>query len=403
MAEYQARVLCINTPLDAERELRRIHVDPGGIGMMSTKMMTRCIKLSDLNCRQANVIKQEMLALGGDAAVARGTVACSIDSTDVILIGTDKQLHKLCVKLAPQPFDLPAVASTISRILHNTISPSGTWRTSRRVLSLNRPLIMGILNVTPDSFSDGNRFIDPRKAVERGLEMVAEGADILDIGGESTRPGAALVSAEEEIKRVIPVISGLANRVKCAISIDTWKSSVARAAIDAGAEIINDISGFTFDDQMAEVVARSGSGAVLMHTRGTPREMQKNTDYDDLVGEVLMSLQHSVALASQAGICSDRIVVDPGIGFAKTAHHNLEILRRLREFSALGLPVLVGSSRKSFIGTVLNREPGQRLPGTAATVALAVANGASILRVHDVQAMRDVADMTHAVTNGESS
>jgi dihydropteroate synthase len=259
---------------------------------------------------------------------------------------------------------------------------------------------MGILNITPDSFSDGNNYFDPQRAIDRAFEMAAEGVDIIDIGGESTRPGALPVSAEDEVNRVVPVISGIIGKIRCALSVDTWKSSVAAAAVAAGAEIINDISGFTFDRQMAAVAAQSGAGVVLMHTRGTPQEMQSNTIYNDLIGEIVESLRHSVTLAEEAGICRERMAVDPGIGFAKGAAQNLEILRRLREFTGLGLPVLAGTSRKSFIGRVLNREIDQRLFGTAATVALAVANGASILRVHDVREMRDVADMVHAITTG---
>jgi dihydropteroate synthase len=251
MSGFPARVLQIATPLDAERELQTIHVDPVGVAMMAAKMLTRCVKLTGLQCRQANILKQEMLALGGDAAVARGTVACSIEKTDVILIGTDKQLHALCGKLAPQPFGLPALAAELKVTLLRAAQRPRFWRTSQRELSLERPLIMGILNVTPDSFSDGDLYSDPGRAIDRAREMIADGADIIDIGGESTRPGASAVSTEEELKRVIPVIAALAGTTSCPISVDTWKSPIARAAVDAGAEIINDISGLTFDPQIA--------------------------------------------------------------------------------------------------------------------------------------------------------
>jgi dihydropteroate synthase len=371
--------------------------------MMAAKMLTRCVKLTGLQCRQANILKQEMLALGGDAAVARGTVACSIDNTDVILIGTDKQLHTLCSRLSPQPFGLPALAAELKKILMLATQRPRFWMTGQRELSLERPLIMGILNVTPDSFSDGNLYSDPQRAIERALEMIAEGADIIDIGGESTRPGAAPVSTEDELKRVIPVIAGITGRISCPISVDTWKSPVALAAMDAGASIINDISGFTFDPQMAAVAARTGAGVVLMHTSGTPQSMQHDISYNDLIGEIIHSLKQSLAMAGEAGIEQERIAVDPGIGFGKLAVHNLEILRRLREFTSMGLPLLAGTSRKSFIGKVLDRETDQRTYGTAATVALAVHNGADILRVHDVREMRDVADMAHAITTGHTT
>lgn len=272
------------------------------------------------------------------------------------------------------------------------------WKTSRRSFLLQRPLIMGILNVTPDSFSDGGLNRDADRAVETALRMEAEGADIIDIGGESTRPGAQAVSSEEECARIIPVIERLAGRLSCAISVDTWKSSVASRAVGAGAEIINDISGLTFDPDMSGVAASCGAGVVLMHTRGTPDTMQLDTSYSDLMGDIIGGLRRSLVLAHEAGISDDCIALDPGIGFGKDAAGNLEVIRRLSELSVFGLPVLVGPSRKSFIGSVLGRkQTHDRLFGTAATVALCVSHGASILRVHDVGAMRDVADMAHAV------
>jgi dihydropteroate synthase len=292
------------------------------------------------------------------------------------------------------------LAAELKRLLSSTTQRPRFWRTGQRELSLERPLIMGILNVTPDSFSDGNLYSDPGRAIDRALEMVAEGADIIDIGGESTRPGAAPVATDEELQRVVPVIAALAGQTTCSISVDTWKSTVARSAIDAGAEIINDISGFTFDPQMAVVAAATGAGAVLMHTRGAPQTMQQGIAYSDLIGEIVDSLILSTTVAGEAGVELERIALDPGIGFGKQTIHNLEILRRLREFTSLGLPLLVGTSRKSFIGEVLNRESDRRVAGTAATVALAVQNGADILRVHDVREMRDVAVMAHAIRTG---
>ncbi|RII27070.1 MAG: dihydropteroate synthase [Geobacter sp.] len=259
---------------------------------------------------------------------------------------------------------------------------------------------MGILNVTPDSFSDGNRFFFPEKAVERALAMEADGADIIDIGGESTRPNAPPVSAEEELRRVVPVVECLAGRLGIPISVDTTKAVVAEAALAAGAEIINDVSAMTFDARMAGVIAAAGAGVVLQHTRGTPVEMQHDTSYGDLVGEVTRFLEDAIRRARQAGITDGQMVVDPGIGFGKDCAGNLEILRRLDEFSSLGRPILVGTSRKAFIGKVLDRGVDDRLFGTAATVALALVNGATVFRVHDVRAMRDVAYMSRAIVQG---
>jgi len=400
VAGFAPRLLAAPTPELAVRELQRVAVDGYGIAEMVPKMRTLCIGLHQLECRQANVLKQEMLSLGGDAAVARGTVACSIDRTDCVLIGTTKQITRLCQKLAVQPFGLAALANELESLLARIDSVSSTWKTSHRSLSLQRPLIMGILNVTPDSFSDGGRCFDLSEACDRALQMEAEGADIIDIGGESTRPGASLITAEEELTRVVPVIERLSAVLKCAISVDTWKSTVAEKALLAGAEIINDISGFNFDSEMAGLAAANGAGVVLMHTRGRPDTMQQDTVYDDLMREITSSLCASVERARQAGVSEGSIALDPGIGFGKDAAGNLELLRRLSELTCFGLPILTGPSRKGFIGKTLNRpHTDDRLYGTAATVALSVANGASILRVHDVRAMRDVADMAHAIVH----
>lgn len=271
------------------------------------------------------------------------------------------------------------------------------WQLSRRALSLERPLIMGILNVTPDSFSDGGHFFSLDAAVERAQEMEREGADIIDIGGESTRPNAPAVGAAQELDRVIPVIEALARRIQVPISIDTYKAEVARAACAAGAEIVNDVTGLMFDPDMARVTAEADAGVVVMHTRGMPDTMQADTGYDDLISEVKRYLEQSVALARQAGIADGRIVVDPGLGFGKSVQGNLELIKRLADFRELGFPVLVGPSRKSFVGAVTGRGGGERIFGTAAAVAMSVAHGASIIRVHDVAAMKDVAVMARAL------
>ncbi len=253
-------------------------------------------------------------------------------------------------------------------------------------LALDRPCIMGILNVTPDSFSDGGRFSTPRQAVEQGLRMEEEGAGLLDIGGESTRPGALPVTEQEELERVVPVIEALRRETELPISIDTTKATVAHAAMAAGANFINDISGLTFDSQMAEVAAETSAGLFLMHTRGRPEVMQHDTRYLNLREEVAAGLQASVGTALAAGIAFEKLAIDPGIGFGKDALGNLELLHHLDELHQLGCPILLGTSRKSFIGKVLQQDdPEQRLAGTLATVALGVQQGAQLFRVHDVR------------------
>ncbi|MGQ9697393.1 MAG: dihydropteroate synthase [Armatimonadota bacterium] len=248
-----------------------------------------------------------------------------------------------------------------------------------------RTLVMGILNVTPDSFSDGGLYLDAKLAVEHALQMLRDGADIIDVGGESTRPGAQPVPADEEMRRVLPVIERLAEETNAPISIDTYKSSVAREALKAGACIVNDISGLRFDSEIAAIAAESGAYLIVMHSIHTPATMQVNPQYDDVVAEVREFLKRQSEEAQRRGVPRDRIIVDPGIGFGKTVEHNLELLRRLPELVQLGYPVLVGVSRKSFIGAVLEgAPPSERLEGTLAAVTLSIAWGARIVRVHDV-------------------
>jgi len=258
-------------------------------------------------------------------------------------------------------------------------------------------IVMGVLNVTPDSFSDGGQFFDADKAVERGLQMAADGAAIMDIGGESTRPGTASVSADEQIRRVVPVIEALCKKIDVPISIDTYKLEVAKAALEAGAGMINDITALS-DERMAELAAKHEVPVVLMHMQGTPATMQIEPKYDNVVSEVLQFLLERARRAEDAGIDRKKIFIDPGIGFGKTLEHNLLLLRNINKFVAADYRVLVGTSRKSFIGKLTGREePSERIFGTAATVALCVAAGVSIVRVHDVAEMVDVIKVTNAV------
>ena len=254
----------------------------------------------------------------------------------------------------------------------------------RRFLLGPRTWLMGVVNVTPDSFSDGGLYFDAGPAVDRGLELAAEGADILDVGGESTRPGSLPVPEDEERRRVIPVIGALRKRTEALLSVDTTKASVARAALDAGADIVNDTSAFRFDPAMAGEVARSGAAAVLMHMKGRPLTMQDAPRYDDLLGEVAGFLGDRLRLAEAAGIPRERVIVDPGIGFGKTFEDNLVLIRRQEAFHALGRPLLMGFSRKAFLGRILGLPPDRRLEGTIAAAVLSVERGAHILRVHDV-------------------
>jgi len=264
-------------------------------------------------------------------------------------------------------------------------------------LGLERPLLMGIVNVTPDSFYEGGRFCDPQRAVAHALRLVEEGADLLDIGAESTRPGALPVDEQEERRRLVPVVAAVAKAVSVPISVDTSKAEVARAAIDAGAIMVNDVTALRGDSAMVGVVAQAGVALVLMHMQGTPDIMQHAPRYDDVVGEVAQFLAERVRYAIDHGVARDRIVVDPGIGFGKTLGHNLDLLANLRVFAELGYPLLVGPSRKGFIGQLTDQSVEARGWGTAGVVALVVEQGANILRVHDVGPMKDVAKVAVAI------
>jgi dihydropteroate synthase len=260
---------------------------------------------------------------------------------------------------------------------------------------------MGIINVTPDSFSDGGRFLDTGAAVAHALKLVSEGADIIDIGGESTRPGAEEVLLDDELARVIPVIEKLRAVSNIPISVDTYKSAVARAAVDKGADLINDISGLRFDPAMAETAASLKVPVVVMHMKGEPKSMQTDPVYENLIEEMYTYFEESIGIAEKAGILRDKIIIDPGIGFGKTFPHNFSILRNLRRFSDLGLPILVGASRKSFLGSLSSAEADDRLVESLAAAVIAASNGAHFVRVHDVAATRRVLRLCDAVRNAE--
>lgn len=260
-----------------------------------------------------------------------------------------------------------------------------------------RANIMGILNVTPDSFSDGSRYMDPGMAVDRAVRMEEEGADIIDIGGESSRPGALPVEEKEEIERVIPLLREIKKKCKAVISVDTCKSEVARRALDEGAEIINDITALCGDKKMAKVIAAAKGAVCLMHMKGSPRDMQLKPVYGDIIEEIKAYLVSSIKSAQDAGIDPGRIIIDPGIGFGKTSQHNLAILKKLSCFKALNMPIMIGTSRKNFIGEITGKGVSERKFGTAATVASAILGGANIVRVHDVHEMRDVALIIDAI------
>ncbi|SFH00475.1 dihydropteroate synthase [Desulfotomaculum arcticum] len=378
-------------------EFKKIGVDGGGAGVMAPKAFHYLFKVYDLTPKQANILKQEMLGKGGDAAVARGCVDASIEKTDILLIGTEKQFRAAIKKLRLQPFRLARLAEQLEETLVNlrgrkvrTLECRG-----KHLVLGERTLVMGILNVTPDSFSDGGKFNNLESAVEQARRMVDEGADIIDLGGESTHPGYEPISVDEEIRRITPVIKVLVQEFDVPISIDTTKAEVARVALEEGAHIINDQWSLRADPRMAGVVAEYGAPLVMMHN-------QNGTDYHDLMGDMIRFFRESMDIALKAGVERNNIIVDPGIGFGKTVEQNIEAMRRLKELDCLGLPVLLGTSRKSMIGKTLDLPPDQRVEGTGATVALGIAAGVDIVRVHDVKEMVRISRMTDAIVRHAS-
>ena len=288
--------------------------------------------------------------------------------------------------------------------MHTDTSLSGALVLGGRVLPLaDRVHIMGVLNVTPDSFSDGGRYVDPDAAVAHALSMVEQGADVLDIGAESSQPGAVPIDEEEERRRLISVVRAVCRRTTVPVSVDTTKASIAQEALDVGAALINDISALRFDARMGDVVAKSGAGLILMHMQGTPQTMQRAAQYTDVVEEVRQFLKARLEVAREAGIQAERILLDPGIGFGKNCQHNVVLLDRLDAFHTLGRPLVIGVSRKAFIGKILGRPVGERLMGTAGAVAVAVMKGARMVRVHDVAPIRDVVKMVEAIHNHQPS
>ncbi len=382
-------------------DLRAEIMELGGTSEDAEALLPRrravLLRLSDLT-------DEDVAALGKVAPAAASICTLLLDEVKrraVLMIRQD-HLWEFCARLESRAPGMAAFTRIVKEALSRRDGSGRAFRIGDRTyVRTGRPYIMGILNITPDSFADGGRYLEPEAALERAYRMVDEGADFLDIGGESSRPGAEPVPLVEELRRVVPVVKKLAKELNIPLSVDTTKAEVARRVLDAGARIINDISALGWDENMAQVVARSGAAVVLMHMKGMPRTMQERPAYDDLMDEVHAFLSERLAYAQDAGIPQERILVDPGIGFGKRLDDNFELLGRLREFCDLA-PVLVGPSRKSFIGGVLDLPVNERLIGTAAAVAVAAVNGADVIRVHDVEEMRQAAVIAHRCMTGSA-
>ena len=365
--------------------MESIGVHRASLPIFANKNQILPLKLLQVRTPAANIIKQEMLAAGGDAAVPTGCVLNKDKYSDVLLLGTRKHYNLLLKKLELMPyFGMDKVKAELEAVLNEeklqTILADG------RVLNYDKVLIMGILNITPDSFYENSRTAIEEVVAKAG-QMLADGADILDIGGESTRPGSEAVAAEEEQARVLPVIEALRKAYPDAVlSIDTYRASTARLAIEAGADIINDISAMEADAEMIDVVCETKAPIILMHMRGTPKDMQTQCEYKNVVEEVAVYLAERAELLRERGFGADKIILDPGIGFAKNAEQNLKLMRDLHALTSFGYPVLLATSRKGTIGKVLGDLPAEeRLEGTIATSCQAVYAGANMVRVHDVK------------------
>jgi len=412
MSRFNLRILEWSTQDEARAAMAEIGAMREGIELMAPKALLRPVKLEGVGFAAAMILKQEMLSLGGEAVLS-GDIYLSRDrEADLLLVGTLRHYQSLLPKLHAQPLpSLQALAEELTagldRYAGRTLGEMMIG--GRRFVWGERTYVMGILNLTPDSFSgDGlTRAGDYLEtAVAQARRFAQEGADILDVGGESARPGSSPVAAEEEMARVIPVIKRLAQEVDLPISIDTYKAPVAEAALDAGACLVNDVWGLRMDPKLGLLVAQRGVPVVLMHNRSRPKDAAQSeqlggryvgVEYQNLMGDLVRELREGIEGALTAGVEWDKIVVDPGIGFGKTVEQSLEILRRLGELRVLGRPILLGTSRKSVVGYTLGLPPEERVEGSGATVALGIARGADIIRAHDVREMVRVARMADAI------
>ncbi|MGC9554389.1 MAG: dihydropteroate synthase [Thermoplasmatota archaeon] len=382
------------------RELEALDVEPAGIDIMAPKAENCCIRVHDVPPQDALILKQEMLSIGGEAAISRHALPPRSATGDVLVMGTRAQMERLAGKLTQQYRRTHHLGQALLAAMDNPHR--------RHVLPLTPPLalgertaVMGILNVTPDSFYDGGSYATPERAVERALDMAKQGADLIDVGGESTRPGARPVSAQVEMERVVPVIEALADRLDIPLSVDTSKAAVAEAALEAGADMVNDVTALGGDPEMAEVIRKHRVPVCLMHMQGTPQTMQNNPVYQDVMADIVSFLHQRAEYALSRGISPEQIVLDPGLGFGKRTGSGIEdnctILARLTELKSLGYPVMVGASRKAFVGSLTGCDAGERLAGSLGAAALAVARGADILRVHDVAATRQMAQVVDCI------
>jgi dihydropteroate synthase len=396
---YPLRLIASRPQGSLARSLAEAGVDPHGIAIIGKKADTIVLRVDHVPAPVANIIKQQLLSIGGDAAVHRDVITGGPSRSSVHIIGDRNRIAQLPSKLARQPFGLAELGAEIERMIASIEHPPLSVplpHSSRLDLSAG-PVVMGVLNVTPDSFSDGGAYLDPGAACEHAAAMVEDGAGIIDVGGESTRPGAAGVNPETEFERVMPVLRRIAGSIAVPISIDTQKAAVARAAIDSGASIINDVSGLRRDPAMIGTARETKAAVVVMHMQGTPETMQTDPWYNDVTGEIISWFEGRLAELASGGIDREKIIVDPGLGFGKRLEDNLKILNEIGDFQGFGLPVMIGHSRKAFIGKITGHEVDKRLAGGFAALAKCLAGGVRIVRAHDVRETVDFLKVWRAI------
>ncbi len=395
---YDLRLIPAGSINALKRRLRDAGVSGEGVEIMADKAEVFAIRVENVSAEAANILKQQLLSLGGDAAVHRDVISGSPDSSTAYLIADRARFSRLHDKLKGQPFGLVEVGEEVSRLASaHKVYPKSIPLVSGVLDLSSGPVIMGILNLTPDSFSDGGRYSEPSAALERAEQLVEEGAAIIDIGGESSRPGAKELDIHTEIARVMPALEKIAGKIAVPISIDTRKAAVAEAAIGSGASMINDISGMRHDPDMPSVAIRSGAAVVVMHMQGSPENMQDSPRYSDPVHEIISWLDKNTKRLISEGIKKEKIIIDPGIGFGKRLDDNLDIIAQAADFHTLGFPVMIGYSRKSFIGTITGRGETERVCGGLGILGRCLAADIPILRMHDVKEGSDFIKVWEAV------
>lgn len=390
------QVLLLRDIEEVRSVFRAMGVSAGGIKIMDSKALFRLVRVKELDIRAANILKQEMLSRGGEVATSREVYEMGGNRAECLVMGTLSQYERLIPKLRSQPFGLRELAGALEAVLQN--AEDRPPRCHPGLDLSDRPLIMGIVNVTTDSFSNYGEHADPEVAVRAAWEMVEQGADMIDVGGESMRPGSDRVSVEEELARVLPVVEALAGDLPVPISVDTYKSGVAARALERGAFMINDVSALRMDPEMVNVVRDAGCPVALMHMQGEPRTMQENPEYENVVEDIYSFFLERLETAVEGGVEEENLLLDPGLGFGKNLQHDLDIVSNMSSFRSLGRPLILGASRKRFIGDVLGLpEPRDRVQGTVATTVMAAVQGVDIVRVHDVRENAQAAALARAV------